>query len=169
MENNEQQPPNNEEVLLKKYEENISFRKIAIKTVIKYNILFSHKNNNKKEFQKNKKIIDLSYFEFDDIDACSISDNLKENSQNIQVFQIANTYITDIGLINVLSNLQWCSNIREIHLGNNLNLTEISLNAFIETLPIFKHLRILGMCNCGLVDENIINFSYILEVYLNFE
>lgn len=72
--------------------------------------------------------------------------------------------ITDVGLINILSNLQWCSKLKEIHLGNNANLTEIALNALIDTLPVFKNLRILGMNNCGLIDENIINLAYILQV-----
>jgi len=40
----------------------------------------------------------------------------------------------------------------------------VGMNALIEVLPIFKKLRILGLNNCGIVDENVILLSYSLEV-----
>ena len=73
--------------------------------------------------------------------------------------------LTDIGLIDILSNLHWCKNLKEIYFGNNANLTEVGLNALMEVLPIFTQLRILGLSNSSMNDENVINLSYALEVF----
>ena len=79
---------------------------------------------------------------------------------------MSNNNFTDIGLIDILSNLQWATNIKELYFGNNENLTEVGMSALIEVLPVFKNLKILGLNNCGLNDENIILFSYCLEVHI---
>ena len=83
----------------------------------------------------------------------------------MEIFQISYNNITDVGLIYILSNLHWCTNLKELYFGNNENLTEVGMNALIEVLPIFKNLRILGLNNCGIVDENVILLSYSLEVF----
>jgi len=117
-----------------------------------------------KEFANNKKIIDFNSCQIDDIDASSISLSLKD-SKTLEIFQISNNDFTDIGLIDILSNLQWATCIKELYFGNNDNLTEIGLSALIEVLPVFTNLRILGLNHCGITDENVILLSYCLEVF----
>lgn len=148
----------NTEELILKCEEVLVNRSKAIKEVFIFYLHFSFYKI--KEIINNKKIIDFNNCQIDDIDASTISLCLIENKKCLQVFQMNCNDITDIGLIEILSNLIWCINLQEIYFGNNKYITEIGINALLEVLPIFTNLKILGLNNSRLNDEDAILLSY---------
>jgi len=67
---------------------------------------------------KGKKRLDLSSSRIDDLDALTISMYLTERQFDLELLHLGTNYFSDEGLINVLSGLQYHTNLKELYLGN---------------------------------------------------
>jgi hypothetical protein len=79
----------------------------------------TRKNCIRAECEKSKKRIDLGSSRIDDLDALNISLYLNEQKSPIELFHVGANLLTDEGLINLLSGLQWHTNLKELYIGNN--------------------------------------------------
>ncbi|CAD8176657.1 unnamed protein product [Paramecium octaurelia] len=114
------------------------------------------------------KFLDVSAKKLDDLDALTIALFLHECQTELTVFHIGANQITDRGLIDMLTGLQWHDKLKEIYIGNN-EITEIGVQGLIEISSCFKQLKILSMSACLIDDSTFIQLCYALPELKNLQ
>lgn len=96
--------------------------------------------------------------EINDLDALTISFFLNSKITNIEILHLGKNFLTSEGLIYILTALNLHTNLKEVYLGSNYfklwlkftfyncnisgnnPLNEIGINAFIDSLILFKNI-----------------------------